>query len=388
MKTVLLLSCSTGQGHNSCAKAIKEYFELQNVACEIRDSFDFLSERFAKFISWGHSFVYRYIPGLFRWGYQYSEKHPGIFGDRSWIYRLLTAGAKSLRQYIVNGRYDTVICTHVFSAIMLTYIQKHFPLTVQTAFVATDYTCYPGMNACGLRKNFVSSEDQVDTYSKCGFHSSHTVATGIPICRSFFQIREKADAKRQLQISEKNAHLLVMSGSMGCGPMKKILRHLEKELPEQAEVSVICGTNKRLYNSLTRRHGTNNRIHVVGYTNNISLYMDSADLYLTKPGGISITEAAAKNLPMIFIDSVAGCEQYNMNFYLSMRAAVTANTPERLAAKSIELLQSPGERRCMEDRLQEYRQSDGAAHIYEELSGEKNGIPDIRTHLEKEAGKC
>lgn len=368
MKKVLLLSCSTGQGHNFCAKAIKEYFELQNVVCEIRDSFDFFSERFAEFMSWGHSFMYRYVPGLFRWGYQYSEKHPDIFGDRSGIYRLLIAGAKSLRQYIVDGHYDTVICTHVFSAIMLTYIQKHFPLIVQTAFVATDYTCYPGMNACSLRKNFVSSEDQVYTYNKCGVPQSHTVATGIPIRRSFFQICEKADAKRQLQISDKNAHLLVMCGSMGCGPMKKILRHMARELPEQAEVSVICGANKRLYSSLNRKHGGNHRIHVVGYTDNISLYMDAADLYLTKPGGISVTEAAAKNLPMIFVDAVAGCEQYNMDFFLNMRAAVTANTPKRLAEKSIELLQTPAERRYMEDRLQEYRQSDGAAYIFEELS--------------------
>ena len=32
MEKVLILSCSTGQGHNSCAQAIKEYFEAQGTA--------------------------------------------------------------------------------------------------------------------------------------------------------------------------------------------------------------------------------------------------------------------------------------------------------------------------------------------------------------------
>ena len=76
MKRVLLLSCSTGQGHNSCAEAVKEYFEEQHVVCEIYDSLKFIGEKFARFMSWGHSFMYRHIPGLFRWGYRYSEDHP------------------------------------------------------------------------------------------------------------------------------------------------------------------------------------------------------------------------------------------------------------------------------------------------------------------------
>ena len=41
----------------------------------------------------------------------------------------------------------------------------------------------------------------------------------------------------------------------------------------------------------------------------MALLMDSADLYLTKPGGISVTEAASMRLPMVFIDAVAGCEE-------------------------------------------------------------------------------
>ena len=84
--------------------------------------------------------------------------------------------------------------------------------------------------------------------------------------------------------------------------------------------------NKRLYKALNYRYRKSSRIHIVGYTDKVSLYMDSADLYLTKPGGISVTEAAIKQCPMLFINAVAGCqgtERTNMDFFLCIHSAVT-----------------------------------------------------------------
>ena len=42
--------------------------------------------------------------------------------------------------------------------------------------------------------------------------------------------------------------------------------------------------------------------------------MDSADLFLTKPGGISTTEAMVKGLPMVLVNVVGGCETPNLEF--------------------------------------------------------------------------
>ena len=150
-------------------------------------------------------------------------------------------------------------------------------------------------------------------------------------------------------------------------------------MPDRAEVSVICGTNKRLYRILNYRYRKSSRIHIVGYTDKVSLYMDSADLYLTKPGGISVTEAAVKQRPMLFINAVAGCEQYNMDFFLRKHSAATEKKPKRLAQKSIDLLRSESDRQYMEERLGEQRRPDGAAQIYAELSRCNNEISKAKT---------
>lgn len=365
MKNVLILSCSTGQGHNSCAQAVKEYFDKRDMNCEIQDTLGFISMEFSKFMSWGHSFMYRHIPGLFRWGYEYSKKHPGVFKPNSGIYKILTAGAKRMYQYIAEKQFDTVICTHVFSAIILTHMQKIYSVSLKTAMIITDYTCYPGMNAIDMQQYFIPCESLIEEFVQNGVPRERIVPTGIPVCRSFLKEIGKADAKRLLNIDAGNRHLLIMCGSMGCGPIAKMLKQIAENLPEHTEVSVICGTNRNLQKKLERNYKKSQRIHIVGYTRQMSLYMDSADLCIMKPGGLSVTEAAVKKLPMAFINAVAGCEQYNINFFAGMGAAIASDFPGELVDKSFCILESNEKWEQMETALQAYRQPDSAKLIYD-----------------------
>lgn len=369
MKHVLILSCSTGQGHNSCAQAIAEYFTSQGVPCDIRDGLDFISPQTARFISWGHSWIYRYLPGLFRWGYGFSESRPGLFDEKAPAYRFLTAGSEKLRTYIEEQDFDTVICTHVFTALILTHILKEHPMDIRTAFVATDYTCSPSMEASSLQHYFIPDISLLPDYVRSGIPAQRIIATGIPVRAQFEKRTEKADAKRLLDIGPGSRHLLIMCGSMGCGPMVKIVRRVNKIMTQDMEVSVICGTNKTLKKRLTRMCRKNSRIHIVGYTNQMSLYLDSADLYLTKPGGISTTEAAKKGLPMVFINAVDGCESYNRKFFLDRGCAVTAEPPKKLADESIRILNSWEVRGRMEKALRTRILTQGAEAIFRELKG-------------------
>lgn len=365
MKKVLILSCSTGQGHNSCAQAVKEYFDKREVNCEIQDALGFISMGFSKFMSWGHSFMYRHIPGLFRWGYGYSKKHPGVFKQDSGIYKILTAGAKRMYQYITEKQFDTVICTHVFAAIILTHMGKIYPISLKTAMIITDYTCYPGMNAVDVQQYFIPSGSLSEEFVQNGIPEDRIIPTGIPVCRSFLKETGKADAKRLLNIDVKNRHLLIMCGSIGCGPIAKMVEQIAENLPEYTEVSVICGSNRRLQKRLNKKYKNSEKMHVVGYTRQMSLYMDSADFCLMKPGGLSVTEAAVKKLPMAFINAVAGCEQYNIDFFVNLGAAIASDSPKELVDKSICILESDEKQRQMETALRTYRQPDGAALIFD-----------------------
>ncbi len=367
MKNVIVLSCNTGQGHNSCAEAVREYLEEKNISCRICDSLSFISPAFSAFLSWGHSFMYRHIPGLFRWGYGFNEKHRGMLKRNSLFYRVLTSGAGRLARFILDGGYDTVICTHVFPALAVSKAMSRTPMPVRTAYVATDYTCSPGTESSSLDHYFIPCKPLLEEF-QTRLPSGRIAATGIPVRGVFWRGCGKEEAREKLHIGKESRHLLMMCGSMGCGPIVKLLRRLTGQTDGGLEVTVICGTNQRLREKLQRRYGHDRAVHIVGYTEDVSLYMDSADLYLTKPGGISVTEAAARNLPMAFINPVSGCEDYNMNFFVQMGAAVSDTSVERLAEKCLQLLFSGEQLGQMRRALEEYGQPNGAALIYEELS--------------------
>ena len=116
---VLILSCNTGEGHNSCAEALREYFTAQGAVCIVEDALRFLSDGMSDFISHWHTRIYRHMPDLFRTGYRFVEVHPSLLQEGSVVYRALTGGAGRLYRFLAEGGYDTVICVHVFAALMI-----------------------------------------------------------------------------------------------------------------------------------------------------------------------------------------------------------------------------------------------------------------------------
>ena len=334
----LILSCNTGEGHNSCAKAIKEVFDEYGELCDIEDALRFLSIRISKMISGFHVGMYRYNPRLFQFGYGYSKRHSGIFEEKSGIYELLTLGSKKLYQFIRENEYDIVICTHVFASLIMTNIRKKYGLKITTYDVTTDYICNPGTRESCLDYYFIPDRKIVGDYLCSNISEEKIIVSGIPIRKDFYNKTDKKKAKEKFGIPIEHKHLLIMCGSMGCGPIVKITKLLGKEMAEDMELTIICGTNRRLKKRLEKEFFEMENVRIMGYVQDISSLMDSADLYLTKPGGISVSEAIAKKLPMVFVNAVAGCEEYNRKYFIKKGCAVTADTEEELVELCLSLL--------------------------------------------------
>ena len=363
----LILTCSTGQGHNSCARAIEEYYTLRQSPCQVADALGFVSPLVSKIICTGHVTIYRHLHWLFKLGYGYSERHSGMFQEQSGIYRLLTLGTERIRDYILEGGYDTVICTHVFASLMMTEVQKRWKLPIVTCLVATDYTCNPGTKESTVDLHFIPDQPLSVSYECPNIADEQIISSGIPIRQMFYHRISKTEAKLAFGIPTDHQHLLMMCGSMGCGPMKKLTERLCRSLPKDADLTVVCGTNQSLCQHLRRKYRNHDRIHIQGYVEDMSKLMDSADLYLTKPGGISVTEAAQKCLPMVFIDAVAGCEEYNKIYFIHQQSAKTGKTVRDIADVCVELLSNPRKLEKMRIRLAEVEKNNAPQVIYDRM---------------------
>lgn len=347
---VLILTCNTGEGHNSAARAIKEIFDAENIYCEVADSLSFLSPKASNFISKWHVRLYKKAPTLFGLGYKAAELTDGRH-KRSMFYEAVCKGARKLIKKINEGDFDTVICTHPFSAITLTRAVKKYRLSLdKTYFISTDYTCSPGVSYSELDYYIIPHESLADDFTSHGIPQSKLFAGGIPVSKKVHTSLSKEESKRELSIPQNKRVILLMCGSMGCGPMKVIARKMTKILKDNEYFVIICGSNRKLYQSL-RYLDDPGSVRVLGYTRNVPLYMNSADLLLSKPGGLSTTEAAENNLPMILIDAVAGCETHNMNFWISRQMAHTRDDSTQLCELVRELLDNDDALTQIKDNL-------------------------------------
>ena len=327
---VLILSCNTGGGHNSAAASIKECFEGHGYKCDVFNTLDLFSKGVSKVISRGHVFVYRYLPKLFGAGYRFEEKH----GNKI-LYTANASTADELYKYIKEYKYDAVIAVHVFAELTLTEIRRKYAPDIKMYFVATDYTCSPGVNMGDMDGYFIPVGLKGE-FVRCGVPEERITESGIPVRAVFYNRADKGEAKRNEGLSEGGKNILFMSGSMGAGPMEEIAELLAEKMPEGVTLTVVCGSNKKLYDELLPLAGDSIRIY--GFVEHIASLMDASDVMISKPGGLSTTEALTKHLPLICLNSVPGCETRNLEFLLKKGYIFHAENVEELVLAAVRLV--------------------------------------------------
>ena len=343
---VLILSCNTGGGHNSTGMAIKAYFEAQNVTCDVYDALSFWSARISKFISGGHVFIYRNLPRLFGVGYRYEEK-----SETRFLYDLFAKSADNLYQFIVDGEYTHVICVHSFSAMTLTEVRRKYHPNIHTSFVATDYTCSPGVSVSDLDLYFIPHEKLTDEFVRQGIPREKIIPSGIPVHPYFFLPTNKKSIRSLIDVPKSGKVIMLSCGSMGAGPMRRLAFRLKNRLAKNEYLVIICGTNEKLFRYLTfwLRH---DRVRILSFSKNMYDLMAASDLLITKPGGISTTEAAIRRLPFVSLNAVPGCETRNLDFFLSIGVTKTAKGVRGIADLAFRILRSPEERAALRSALE------------------------------------
>ena len=314
---VLILSCSTGGGHNSCAKYILDELKSNNIECEFKDFFDVVNEK-AKNLS---SKIYLKTLGnngkIFKTMYKLGELYSKT-KIKSPVYLFNKVHKRALYKYIKDYNFDLVIATHLFPGLSLTAINKDNKDKkydkVKFIMVATDYEPCPFLEE--VKPNYlVIPKDLDDKCTKRGIDKNILLQFGIPISSKF--INEAKDIRHLYNIKDEKV-ILIMLGSMGFGKIENIIYDLLNE--NNIKIIVVCGSNKELFNKLNKIN--DNKLIVLGFTNNVNDLIYSSDIVLSKPGGLSTTEIATLNKPLLHIFAIPGIETYNANFFSNRNMSI------------------------------------------------------------------
>jgi processive 1,2-diacylglycerol beta-glucosyltransferase len=188
-------------------------------------------------------------------------------------------------------------------------------------FIMTDYTCIPFLQETDLDYYIIPHEHLIEEFVEKGLPRDKIVPIGIPVDEKKFTTRLLKSKARALLIHSyinlrSDGHwYLVMSGSMGFGNVEQLIKQLIKDIRPEDSIVCVCGRNESLLHSLQEQFAEQGQLCLLGFTNQVSVLMDAADVIFTKPGGITSTEAIVKNIPLIHTHPIPGLENHNAHFF-------------------------------------------------------------------------
>ena len=327
---VLLLSCSTGEGHNHCAKAVRQALDAMGHHTDFFDMLHLFGEPGPISMESLLNRISTKTPNLFGLMYKAGEKVSAL-GVTSPVYLVNTNYGRRLCDLINEKGYDAVVCSHLFPMETLTFIRKRYKIEARCYGILSDYTCIPFLAETNLDGYFLPHELVRRECERAGIPSDRLIVTGMPVAGEFRAPMTKAEAREKLGIPAQAKVYLIMTGGIGCGDAMSLCDTLMELPDEDAVIYVLAGRNQELLDSITEKYGICNEIRAVSFTDQVNVYMRAADVLLSKAGGISSAEAAVANVPLVHTMMIPGVETQNAAFFQRLGMSLVANTNEEAA---------------------------------------------------------
>jgi processive 1,2-diacylglycerol beta-glucosyltransferase len=234
----------------------------------------------------------------------------------------------------------------------------------------TDFDLHRMWVQAGMRGYFAASDEIAFRMRARGIPNDSVHVTGIPIMPIFSRRLDRAECATELGIAPDKLTVLLMTGGAGLAGGELMVERL-LDLPGDFQLVALAGKNQRLlaqYRSLAAAHPR--RLFALGFTPTIEKVMASADLAVTKPGGLTVSECLAVGLPMMLISPIPGQEERNADYL--MEQGVAAKAPDGLALefKIGQLLKEPERLQQMREKMRGLGRPDAARAVLNRVLGD------------------
>jgi len=345
----LLFHVTPRSGHFRASRALEHTLRRLDPNASITnvDAFTYTS----RFVRWAISRSYysliRHQPDVWEYLYDNPSVHRQVQQLRVLLHRYHAA---KLRRLLETVRPDAIACTQAFPCGMVADFKKHHGLSTPLIGILTDYAPHLYWFHETVDVYVVPSDQVKLRFLARSIEPSRVQVLGVPIDLKFMDTNPREAVARRFGLQLEQPILLIMGGSSGFGPLKEILLNLDI-LPHPCQLVVVTGSNRPLL-AWMLKHRFRHRVVPLGFSEHIPELMDIATLLISKPGGLTTSEALTKRLPLVIINPIPGQEAYNARYLLSQGAAVQASGPDTVRQTVRDLLDNP-------ERLEMLRQRCG-----------------------------
>lgn len=347
----LILSATFGEGHKQVANAISEAVDFFLVDAE-PVTIDIME--------WIHPHLYPISHYIYKRGI---HKFPQVY---SFLYKktrvknsfsvklnsLFLLGMQTMLKMIREIKPKVVVSTYPFAAGIISRLKEQGLIDIPAVTIITDYTDHSYWIYPYTDQYIVGSVQVRDRLIALGVEENKIKHTGIPVRKRFMEVLLKGILLDKYRMDANVFTILIMGG--GDGFFSKGLSTFQalESISAPIQVLIVCGKNKKLKKQLEwELKDSKHDVRILGYCDHIHELMAISDLMITKPGGVTISEAMAMDLPLLIYHSLPGQEEENAEYLYRSGFAFIARSVQDLLEQIEELIHDSAPLRRMKQRI-------------------------------------
>lgn len=367
---LVILSASSGSGHTRAGEALEAAAENFPGIASVRhiDVLEYGSALLGEIYSDMYKQMVSKTPSLWGWWY---DKSDTPWKGETFRVTMERLQMQPLMECLKAEAADITICTHFLASDIVSYMLQHEQLSTRHAVVVTDLHVHALWLCHQFEHYFVPTEESAYYLRQIGFPDDRITVTGIPIHPLFSQSMDQAAIRRKFNVNPCVPVVLLSAGTFGMASSLVAIRAL-MQMERPAQIVALCGRNEELLAEVvhaTKAAPTHLKFRALPYSSEMHEWMTIADLFIGKPGGLTISEAMASAVPMVLLNPIPGQEEINALSMLEEGLAVSPTDVLTLPYKVDLLLREPKRLAGMRKRMKQLAQPRAAYTILETLLG-------------------
>ncbi|WP_286229789.1 MGDG synthase family glycosyltransferase [Neobacillus mesonae] len=331
LKRILILPLFTMEsGHHRSSQALMESFKRldPSIHCEKVDFLSYVNTTLEKLVSQLYLKWITKVPGF------YSSFYKQFFYQQSRLLEFVyeTLFLEIMQRLIEEKQPDVLICTHSFPSFLISKLKEYNRCHIPVVNIYTDFCLNHLWGKEQVDLHFVPSKSAKEHLMTSSVPEENIVITGIVTNDQFLKRKRK-------KAREEKIHVLVAGGSLGLGELSSLL---DSRNNNAVEYRVLCGSNRSLYQKVTALNSDS--IQPYSYISSpaqMNQLYDWADALITKPGGVTVSEALKKQLPVFIHSVLPGQEELNMSFLKSRGLVLKLNKNKQIEKQIVSVLNHP-----------------------------------------------
>lgn len=346
-KRIMILTLSFGSGHIRAAQSIVAELQNQMPEADLKliDALEECRLFFRAFYVWTYWLMIRYAPGLWNKFFRARLERRDEQSAPVWTWR---KGCPEVFENIRRFQPDLIIACEVGASEIAVIARRARLTNAEVVNVITDFEAEPIWVKPEIAMFSVPTNRVAEQLQSWGAEIEKIKVCGIPLDASFGEEHNAEKTRARFNLDARPI-VLLMGGGMGPTRMSEVAARL-LQTGANFQIVALPAKDEKAKTELEKlQNSPTVSLHVVGWTSLIAELMQAADVLATKPGGLTLSEAAACNLPCVLFDAIPGPEEENARWFVGQGAGIKTRGSEETAFEILRLLENPRERRQMSE---------------------------------------